>query len=119
MAYYCDLGLDGSRATTCEQFARVLRDSLGATALAFPTPADVPYPVRGGVPRDEVRYFHYRAPEDFRRAYDLLQAFGRVHLPGDGTGRIELVNWRDVHISSYVCRSYQDWCRETTTYPPW
>lgn len=109
-----------TQAGVCQDFATMLVDSLGAREFTFVPSAQSPFPVQGDQQLD-IRYFRYARPEDFGRAYDLLQGFSHRTLARVAPNAwIEVQNWRGVRIDSYRCRADQSqWCTDSLRRPPW
>ena len=123
-AFYCELpwtraGPDAAQKHVCTAFVKLLRDSLAVEEFTFPPGGDLPYPVRGELKREDVRYFRYWQPEDFPRAYDLLQRFSRTVMVREAPrAAISLTNWRGRRITSYRCAYWQG-CESIPSRPSW
>jgi hypothetical protein len=83
---------DTTQRFVCRDVARMLVDSLGAREFSFGSGAGWPFhAVEEGQPA--LRYFHYAEPEDWRRAYDLLQGYShRTMARLAPNARVELQN---------------------------
>lgn len=121
-AFYCVIPRDSNRLglPICQQFQQILRDSLQAQEICFDAQEGEIALVRSKVLRlEDIRFYQFRQAEDFRRAYDLLQAYRReVLAPHAEQVSLSLINWRGAEISSYLCRPEQEWCQPGRSYPP-
>jgi hypothetical protein len=126
LAYYCTLpwgrtARDSTDVWACRDFRRILSDSLNAREVFFDANrGPLAFPVRNDLQREDVSYFQLEGPDDFRRAYDLLQRFAREVMAGRARNVVlELQNWRGALISSYLCRPEQPLCQSAASSPPY
>jgi hypothetical protein len=115
--------VDSSQSWVCTNFIGWLQDSLSMERFQFDSGAALPFLTKD--PKDpqqwdEPVYFHYREPEDFRRAYVLLQRFShRMMAKRAPNAFIAIFSWRGADGSSYRCRATQHWCEPSDSVPAW
>ncbi len=115
-----DEAVDSTQAWVCTDFARWLGDSLGMRPFRFADGPAKPFPDAPPQQWGDVLYYEYSRAVDFRHSYALLQRFSRRYMARKApNASVALTNWRGAQVTSYRCRSDQQWCQPSNEFPPW
>jgi hypothetical protein len=77
----------------CEEFEKMLNDSLDITPFTFPNYGTIPYPTTKVF--EMVTYYHYPNEKVFGKAGNMLSAYADTAVNAKGDTYLKVINWKD------------------------